>query len=109
MIFFMLSICSRVPRTNSFEPAITTVSGVGFIIYLPSGVLKPTILAPDFLRSPISYIVLFKEDTHRLSKEFAGDFVYNLSKGYDVPDNLIIVYNETDAIIYKVERNILQG
>ena len=57
-------------------------------------------------RLNISYVILIKEHLkqHSYSKEHIGDFVYNLSKGHEVPSNLEMVYNKDDAILYRCER-----
>jgi 4-amino-4-deoxy-L-arabinose transferase-like glycosyltransferase len=47
-----------------------------------------------------NYIVLFRDAI--ISKEQNGEFIYNLSEGLTTPQNLKIVYNEKNVIIYKI-------
>lgn len=60
-------------------------------------------------RLNISYVVLFKKSIvtgfrEGITRSYDGDFVYNLSQGYDIPPNLDIVYDKEDAIIYHCEK-----
>ena len=68
-----------------------------------TGQLKYSSFMDAVNRLNISYIILFK-DSYRVRREYGGDFVYNLSRGCDVPSNLNIVYNRDDAIIYRCEK-----
>ena len=60
-------------------------------------------------RLNISYVVLFKKSIvagfrEGITRGYDGNFVYNLSQGYNIPPNLDIVYDKADAIIYHCEK-----
>lgn len=72
----------------------------------PYPIMNYSSFADAITRLNISYVVLLK--LSNINKESSGDVVYNLSQGRNVPPNLDIVYNKTDAIIYRVKSDKTQ-
>ena len=59
-------------------------------------------------RLHIDYVVLFRKPIvigfrDEITRDYDGDFVYDLSRGNYAPPNLSIVYDKEDAIIYEVD------
>lgn len=56
-------------------------------------------------RFNIKFVVLYKNQ----SSADVGDYLYGLQNGLNIPPEFAIVYNEKDAIIYKVNRGSTTG
>ena len=59
----------------------------------------------------IDYVVLFRQPIvigfrDQITRDYDGDFVYNLSQGKSASPDLSIVYDKKDAIIYKVSTDV---
>jgi len=77
----------------------------------PYGQMGYSELVEAIDRLHIDYVVLFRKPIvigfrDQITRDYDGDFVYDLSQASHIPPNLSIVYDKEDAIIYKVNTGV---